>query len=469
MTSSSCSRARSRRAAADGEQLLLAVGAGGLDRRPLLGRPVDRHLELGQDHGHGDADRLSGPALADQPLASLDGPGPRLALGLGRPHQGVGPAVERAGALLAGAQGEPGVHLRLAGAAGRLDQPLALGGVGLLVGGVVGRGEPGLEVGEPGEVLVASLVGGRDRRGDPLGLRAGRARGRAVVAELLGHGGQRRVGLVELGQRHVDPALGVEPLGVEPGDVEAEPLGGGDRLGQLGRGVVVAPPGSPAGWAATAEPPAAKWAPYTSPSRVTAVTSGRSATRARAASRSRDDRGLEEQARQRRPQGVGARHHVDGVRRVAGEPGPGVVVGDSPAEQHPGPAEVTGLEVTDGRHGGVAVGDGHRVGGRAQRRCDRGLVAGVDGQHGRDGAEQARDGVGRGEQRAGAVLAVEPELEGLGAGLEAGAVAVGLRGLLARLGQPLGQVVEHGQRGLVLGVEALLAGVERRRSGSRGR
>ena len=40
------------------------------------------------------------------------------------------------------------------------------------------------------------------------------------------------------------------------------------------------------------------------------------------------------------------------------------------------------------------------------------------------------------------------------------ALAVGLGGLLAGLGQPLVEVVEDADGGLVLGVEALLAGVE---------
>ena len=210
-----------------------------------------------------------------------------------------------------------------------------------------------------------------------------------------------------------------------------------------------------------AEPPAAKWAPKTSPSRVTAVTSGRSATSARAASRSCTTAVLKSSRASDGTQGVGARHHVDGVRRVAGQPGPGArsSVTPPPSSSPARPrSPVLRWPIAD-TAASPSV-DGHGVGRRAQRRGDRGLVAGVDGQHRRHRPEQARDGVGGGEQRAGAVLAVEAERERLGAGLEAGAVAVGLGGLLARLGQALGQVVEHGQRGLVLGVEALLAGVE---------
>ena len=70
-------------------------------------------------------------------------------------------------------------------------------------------------------------------------------------------------------------------------------------------------------------------------------------------------------------------------------------------------------------------------------------------------------GVGGGEQRAGAVLAVEARARGRPCGRPAtAALALGLLGLLAGLGQPLVEVVERGGGGLVLGVEALLAGVE---------
>ena len=91
---------------------------------------------------------------------------------------------------------------------------------------------------------------------------------------------------------------------------------------------------------------------------------------------------------------------------------------------------------------------------------DRGLVAAADGEQSGDRAEQPGHVLGRGEQRAGAVLAGQAELEGVLAGGERGAVAVGALGLVAGLGQPVLEVGEDGRGGLVLGVEALLAGVE---------
>ena len=114
----------------------------------------------------------------------------------------------------------------------------------------------------------------------------------------------------------------------------------------------------------------------------------------------------------------------------------------------------------DGVDGGVGTGDHDGVGGRAERGGDGGLVAGPHRQHRGHGAEQPGDPVGRGEQRARAVLAVEADLEGVAPGDEPGPVAVGLLGLLAGRGQPLVDVVEGRDRGLVLGVEPLLAGVE---------
>ena len=76
------------------------------------------------------------------------------------------------------------------------------------------------------------------------------------------------------------------------------------------------------------------------------------------------------------------------------------------------------------------------------------------------GPEQPVDGVGGRQQRPGAVLAVEADLEGVAAGGETGPLAIGLLGLLAGAGQLLVDLVEHGDGVLVLGVETLLAGVE---------
>ena len=173
-----------------------------------------------------------------------------------------------------------------------------------------------------------------------------------------------------------------------------------------------------------------------------------------------DDGDLVEQPRQRRAYVVGRGHDVDGVGRAVGERGPVAVGGRCAAEQQPGATEVVVLEVGDRLDGGGGVGDDDRVGGGTERGGDRGLVAVVDVEERGHRAEQAADLVGRGEQRAGAVLAVEADLERVAAGDEAGALAVGLLGVLAGPGELLVDLVEGGHGVLVLGVEALLAGVE---------
>ena len=170
---------------------------------------------------------------------------------------------------------------------------------------------------------------------------------------------------------------------------------------------------------------------------------------------------LEQQPGQRGAELVGASTTSSGVRRAgrAGRASRGSCRGAAAQEQS-GTAEVVGLEVRDGVDGGVGTGDDDGVGGRAERRGDGGLVARAHGQQRGHRAEQPGDPVGGGQQRARTVLAVEADLERVLAGHEPGPVAVGLLGLLASLGEPLVDVVEGRDGGLVLGVEPLLAGVE---------
>ena len=316
LTSSSCSRARSRsEARTASSSCSRSPRAASTAARASAARWIDTS-SLASTTADGDADGLGRAALADQPLAALDRPRPRLALGLGGADQRVGAAVEGAGALLAGAQRQPGVHLGLPGGARRVGEPLALGGVGLLVGGVLRPRSSRLSSSaSPARSCSRASWAAAIAWAMPLGLGAGRTRLRAVVAELLGHGGQRGVGLVELGQRDVDPALGVLPLGLEARDVEPEPLGRGDGLGQRGRASSYAAwISSRLGWlcgAAGGEVGAVHVAVAGHRGDVGQV-GDQGAGRVEVG----DDRGLEEQPGQRRPQGVGALHHVDGVRRV---------------------------------------------------------------------------------------------------------------------------------------------------------
>ena len=143
-----------------------------------------------------------------------------------------------------------------------------------------------------------------------------------------------------------------------------------------------------------------------------------------------------------------------------GQARPGGLVHGTAAEQQPGAPEVVGLEVGDRLDGGLGAGDDDRVGGGAEGGGDGRLVAGLHAQQRGHRAHQARHRVRGGEQRTGAVLAVESELERVAAGHQPGPVAIGLLGLLAGLGEAFVDVVEGRDGGFVLRVEALLAGVE---------
>ena len=81
-------------------------------------------------------------------------------------------------------------------------------------------------------------------------------------------------------------------------------------------------------------------------------------------------------------------------------------------------------QVADGVDGRVDRVDRHGVGDGAERGDDRLLVLRVDREQRRDGPDETGLAV-RGEQRADAVLAREAELEGLGARLQRGALALG--------------------------------------------
>ena len=460
LTSSSCSRARSRsdartasRSCSRPSRACSTCGAG-------LGGQVDRDLEPGQHDAHGGADRLGGPALADQALAALGRPGAGLALRLGGAHQRVGAAVQGPSALLGGAQRQPGVHLGLPGLAGGVGQPLAVGGVGLLLGGVLGRGEPRLELGEAGQVVVAGLLGVGDGRG-----RAARPRrGRRGPASRTGRAprppppGSRRTRAAWPGRRR--PGAGRPSARRRAGTGRTRAA----RRRRPPRPAGTRPrrrlPGSRSGSAGWAEPPEAKWAPSRSPSRVTAVTSGSSRTRPRAAARSSTTATLYSSRLSAPRRSAGQSTTSTAYVAWPGRPGQSRSVGGSAAEQQAGAAEVVGLEVADGVDRGVGVAHGDRVGGRPEGAGDGGLVAAADREQGGDRAEQAGDRVGGGEQRAGAVLAVEAHLEGVLARGQRALVALGLLGLLAGLGEPLVDVVEGSHGGFVLGVEALLAGVE---------
>ncbi len=131
-----------------------------------------------------------------------------------------------------------------------------------------------------------------------------------------------------------------------------------------------------------------------------------------------DDGDLVEQPAQRTLQRSRAVDHIDRVGRESRKTGPRRVVDLAAAEQHSGATEIFGLELLHGGDGGVEVIDGNRISRRTECRGDRRLVATAYRQQRCNRSEQAADLVGRGEQRARAVLAGQSELEGFLAGRE---------------------------------------------------
>ena len=87
------------------------------------------------------------------------------------PHL-VDPPVQRSPPLLGGPQRQPRVHLGLPRRLGGLGEPLPLRGVGLLLTRLLGGLEPGLQLRQPSQCLLARRLCLGDRLGHPLGLRA---------------------------------------------------------------------------------------------------------------------------------------------------------------------------------------------------------------------------------------------------------------------------------------------------------
>ena len=410
-------------------QLLLATGAPLLDAGPLGGGQGHGLLEPGQHERGATTDGLADASLVEQLLTAGDRCRPGLALGLGGPEQGVRATVQGAGPLLGRAQGQPGVHLGGPRDTRLLGEALAVGGVGLLLGRVLRGREARLELGEALEVLVAGDAGGLDGLVEPGGLGPGVAGLRAVLAQLLGDGRQGGVGLVQLGERHVGPPPGLLALALQGAGVEGEPLQGVRRGAELlgglvDRGLHLDQAGA-AGGAAGGEVGADQVALAGDGGQVGGLPDGRPR-----GGEVVDDHDLVQQPGHGGAQVGAALDDVHGVRRTGRQARPrrrARLVGRAPAEQDPRPAEVVVLEVGDGSDGRVDVADGDRVGGVAERSRDGCLVAGAHAQQRRHRAEQPAERVGGGQQGAGAVLAVQAELERLLAGGERAALALGRR------------------------------------------
>ena len=289
--------------ATDGEQLLLAAAAA---CSTACARSVARSIDTSSRLQHLGrppiADRLGGPALADQPLAALGGAGPGLRARPPRPGAAGRPG--RAGRAPRSSEVRSASRASISAcravrAASR--QPLAARRCR------APRRAASSADGEPlaparrarrrswSRAASACAIASASRSASPRAARACEPNwpsSSATAARVASDS-------CSLASATSTPLAAPPPLALEPGQVEPEPLRGRDRFGQLRRSA-----SSTAAWISirlcwAAEPPAAKWAPSRSPSRVTAVTSGQSATRLRAAREVVDDRGLEEQPAQR--------------------------------------------------------------------------------------------------------------------------------------------------------------------------
>ena len=260
----------------DGRARLLGRGTSG-------GRADEGTLEPGQGvvgtlrDGSGDRE-LAGPARPTDgcPLA-------RRALLDRSAFERVGAAGQRASALLARADREPGVDLVLPGPGGGHGEGVTVVGHGPVVDrSRLGGREAFVQLREGSTVLAQRLLRDHEGRLGTFGL-AERPRRRAELAELLGDGRHAGVGLVQPDERGLDP-LGRLPL-----------LVARTRSNRIRSARCVASPSRLSASSTAAltsinegseeEPPCAKPAPSTSPARVTAVTDGSAATSARASAR----------------------------------------------------------------------------------------------------------------------------------------------------------------------------------------
>ncbi len=171
-------------------------------------------------------DRAGHDDIASGPGAALGRTLPRRALVRGSPVEGLGATGQGPDPLLAGPDGEPGVHL--AGGGGRGSQPQRVPGVDdsvVLDRLHLGRCEPLLERRKSGGIGFLAGDGLRQVRRRPLRLGHRRPGCGTELAELLGDCGHPGVGLVQDGECRLDPLGGGLPHLRDPGQLETCALG----------------------------------------------------------------------------------------------------------------------------------------------------------------------------------------------------------------------------------------------------
>ena len=307
--------------------------------------------------------------------------GPGVALGLGRLEQGVGAAVQRPRPLLGGAQRRAAPPSRPRGRRGTRRRAARAAWCRAPRRGRPRRWPAATRARRaPARSRSRASVAASDGLVEALGLGAGVAGLRAVLAELLGHRGQGRVGLVQLGQGDVDPPPGLLALALQRRGVEGEPLEGVRGAWSAARPPRRRPPAPRSGSAGSTSRRRRSAAPSRSPSRVTAVRSGASATSDRAAARSSTTATLNSSRASAGRSSAGALHHVHGVRR-AGRAGPARRCRRcrAPPSRIPARPRSSSLRCAIAPRAASTSSDGDRVGGtrrgprrrRPRSRCGR--------------------------------------------------------------------------------------------------
>ena len=305
--------------------------------------------------------RLPPPRAAAAPGGPSPGPGRRRSC-CGGPAQGLGPARQRPDPLLHGAQRRAGRPSRRCGppAPPRPAGPARPDRARPRPRSSLGQFEPVFQVGEPATGRdPAPARPGRSACQQPLRLAVRRPGRGAQLAELLGQRGHAGVRLVQPGQGHLD--------GLRCGRAVAPPARSGRTGAARSVWLASASRGSASSIAAWTsirlgcadEPPAAKWALSTSPSRVTATRSGSAADQGPGGRQVVDHGDLAQHPPDGRTQlGRTSRPRRPRTRRRSGSVGPlASIIGrlgrdrarGAVPSSSAGPAQILGLEVVERR------------------------------------------------------------------------------------------------------------------------
>ena len=403
---------------------------------------------LQRDPGSG-GDRLGDPGSPCPGRAAGRRPLPGGPLGRGLPGQRVGPSGQRPDPLLGGTHGKAYLHLVLPGLRhqrGELVAFLALRVV--LDRRLLRRPQPLLQFRQAGHVALPGRLGIGPGGGEPVGLGAGRLRGRAQLGQPPGDRVALPVGLPAglRGGGHLVLARG--HLGLGALELGPQPL-------QPGAGLRAALPSlvhgrlyldvalrlaRPAGRGPGADHVTVRG------DRTQSRLGGHQIPGPVQVGHEHD---IAERAFQGRAYPGGAAYHVQCPAGAVGQGRPGGHRVARGGDEQGGAAGVLGFEQPYRRRHVVHRGHRYGIGERTERGGQRRLVPRVDREQRRDAAQQPRYPVPGRQQGAGPVLAAQAERERLLAGAPLGGLHLGLPlGVAQLLGAGLGRLVRTGRGGM---------------------